>query len=353
MQSSSLSKTQTIHLESLDVSAVVGTDAWSRSRAQPLVISIHLIIPPSPSPLPSQDEALLPDDRRLDVCDDLRHTISYGTIAKSLLTLAGSRSFSSLADLASSIISLAISEHWPGQNLEIDVRAPKALLRTVGDDPRSRSGGEGKGQGLGLKVLLSRSHHPSASASSSSPNSSAGWQVRQQTYHLGTFPLACIIGMNPPEREEKQMVLVGLTLHIHPSSPSSSSSSKPSSSQEVSSLPEIPTEVFRALARETCELVETSSFQTVEALGDLVCDSLVYTPTSTSTSSTSQAQAQANKVDTPVIRESMRPFNRIGVAIFKPSAISSAAAAGVEVECEIPRPRPNPDPGAGSGPDQA
>lgn len=163
-----LSSTQTdrIFIDNLSFNATVGPDCWGRVRAQPLSITVEV-------------EANLQSAAHND---DLTDSINYGGLSKQLLALCDDKSFESMLDLAQCVAELVV--HQPGAigETKVDVRAPKALLQDAS---------------LGLEVRRGKKGEPTK---------------QEWTWHIDGWRVPVLIGMNPPEREAKQILIIDLKL---------------------------------------------------------------------------------------------------------------------------------------------
>ena len=157
-----------IYLRNLQLSAVIGPDAWGRaSKTQPVALSLRLCR----------------DTLRAGDSDEIKDTFSYGQMCKEVTALIDGKSFPDLNTASSSIGHLAGT--WAGETLHCQVILPKALLRAEG--------------GLGKETVMQR--HPSHE-----------WRLLNSQWHLRNIRAACIIGVNPHERLEKQAVSIDLTI---------------------------------------------------------------------------------------------------------------------------------------------
>ena len=165
----------TIYLRNLQLSAVIGSDAWNRpDRAQPIILSIQLQI----------------DTTSAGISDDIKHTFSYGQLCKDITTNVDGKTFISIENLAGDVTRLA--GHWPGKTLRLQVLAPKAMLRVEG--------------GFGCDLFLRRSE------TEASGREAPDWGLESYEWVVRGLKLACIIGVNPHERLEKQNL--SIDLHI-------------------------------------------------------------------------------------------------------------------------------------------
>ena len=155
-----------IYLRNLQLSASVGFDAWGRTgKHQPLALSLRLY----------RDTSLAGGS------DTIQDTLSYGQMCKDLTAKIDGHEFGSLDTLTGAIESL--SNAWSGRKLSYTVTLPKGLLRADG--------------GFGREIVLQR-------------NSSGTWQFLSGLWFIKQIKTACIIGVNPHERLEKQGVSIDI-----------------------------------------------------------------------------------------------------------------------------------------------
>lgn len=170
-----LRKLDNIYLRDLQLSAVVGPDAWNRpNKAQPITLSIQLQL----------------DASNATTSDDIAHTFSYGNICKDITAKVDGKVFASLNHLV--IIIADLANNWPGEILRVHAVAPKGLLRVDG--------------GYGREVLLRRVEVIDKGFKH------LQWRVDTLGWSIKGLKLACIIGVNPHERLQKQSVCIDLRL---------------------------------------------------------------------------------------------------------------------------------------------
>jgi len=159
-----------IFLRNLQLSAIVGEDAWGREgKIQPAVISLRL-------------------RKNIDAAgqsDNINDTVSYGQICKEIMGVVEAQNkkggFGNMDDLCNSIKELAVE--WGGTTIYIRLVLPKASLHASG--------------GVGLELDRSQPFHPG--------------QVTMN-YLVNDLRVSCIIGVNAHERLTKQVVIVNLQL---------------------------------------------------------------------------------------------------------------------------------------------
>ncbi|KZO94683.1 Dihydropteroate synthase [Calocera viscosa TUFC12733] len=237
-----------ILVSDLYVQTTLGSSLWPRPdaemRKQPVSISISV-----PLSLSSAGSA-----------DTLADSISYGTICKAVERIARQEgAFGSAEDLAEGIADGCLDEFGSLSEVNVRVRKPRALLQA-------------KSAGADITRRRTPSNVPE----------------REDVYFLEDLALSTIIGMNPWERLEKQMVHLDISLF------------KPAPVRGIK-LPEFD---FRTLATRVSDHVLQSSYQTVESMATAVAQ--------VSLSCDDDARA-------------------VTVKVAKPSALMFAGAAEVEI----------------------
>ncbi|KAL8732872.1 MAG: hypothetical protein Q9166_002473 [cf. Caloplaca sp. 2 TL-2023] len=242
----------TIYLRNLNISAVIGPDAWGRKdKAQPIILNIRLKI----------------DTTTSSTSDDINDTFSYGQMCKEITSQIDRKTFNNLQHLITILTTFAA--FWPGEDTKLQALAPKALLRVEG----------------GLEVT-----HSIRKKDRYEENGVP--QVRHvdtRSYSIKGLKLACIIGVNKHERLMKQSVNVDLRI--------------PAIDPRTFEAKEGPSENWRTLVNRVCEVVEYSSFETLEALA---------------------ARIAKTALDS-------FPVQEITVSVEKPSALTFVEGAGVEI----------------------
>lgn len=165
----------TIFLNNLQLSAVIGPDAWNRpDRPQPIVLSLQLQI----------------DNSSADNVDDIRNTFSYSQICKDVTAKLISNKFMSIDHLTSELAGLADS--WPGEALKMQAMVPKGMLRVEG----------GFGREFSLKRVETKTNNIKT----------LNWHVGSHEWFIKGLNLACIIGVNPHEWREKQNISIDIRI---------------------------------------------------------------------------------------------------------------------------------------------
>lgn len=165
----------TIFLNNLQLSAVIGPDAWNRpDRLQPIILSLQLQI----------------DNSSASNVDDIRNIFSYSQICKDVTAKLNSKKFMSIDHLTSELAGLA--DNWPGEALKIQALAPKGMLRVEG----------GFGREFSLKRIETKTNN----------FKTLNWHVGSHEWVVKGLNLACIIGVNPHERREKQNITIDIRI---------------------------------------------------------------------------------------------------------------------------------------------
>lgn len=166
----------TISLRNYHMTAIIGPDAWNRpDKLQPIVLTLKLLY----------------DTTSAGISDEIAHTFSYGQMCKDIATLSDGH-YSNIDDLTSTLGSIALAKNWPGESLRISLIAPKALLRVEG--------------GLGREITLQKQCIEGKAVKQQV------WDLERHAWLVTGLKLACIIGVNPHERLEKQQVTINLEI---------------------------------------------------------------------------------------------------------------------------------------------
>ncbi|KAI4166168.1 MAG: hypothetical protein LQ342_000054 [Letrouitia transgressa] len=242
----------TIYLRNLHLSAVIGPDAWGREdKIQPVVLNVRLKI----------------DTTTASTSDDISHTFSYGQMCKEITSQLDGKAFNSLQHLITVLTTFAA--FWPGEDTRLQAMAPKALLRVDG--------------GLELSHTIRKKERYEEEGVP---------QVRHvdtRSWSIKGLKVGCIIGVNPHERLQKQGVNIDLRI--------------PAIDPRTFDAPNGASENWRTLVKRVCEVVEYSSFETLEALAALIAKTAL---------------------------EGF-PVQEITVSVEKPSALTFVEGAGVEI----------------------
>lgn len=166
----------TISLRNFHMTAIIGPDAWNRpGKPQPIVLTLKLLF----------------DTTSAGSSDEIAHTFSYGQMCKDIATVSNGH-YRNIDDLTSNLGSIALAKDWPGESLQISLVAPKALLRVEG--------------GLGREITLRKQWIEGKAVKQQV------WDLERHAWLVTGLKVACIIGVNPHERLEKQQVTINLEI---------------------------------------------------------------------------------------------------------------------------------------------
>ena len=155
-------QTDRVILRRIPFSVTVGLDAWGRHKPQPVLLSLEIPY----------------DFQKAAVTDDVSQTLDYGKLYKSLTN--------KLVDPSESAAELALRIRdvvQPVEFFQANVVLPKGNLRADG--------------GLQFAFEFRAGESP-------------GETVVMQTLSIKGIRCPCIVGVNPHEREEKQIVVVNI-----------------------------------------------------------------------------------------------------------------------------------------------
>ena len=165
-----------ISLRNFHMTSVIGPDAWNRpNKSQPIVLTLKLLI----------------DTTSAGTSDEIAHTFSYGQMCKDATALSDGN-FRSIDDLTNCLVGIVFGKNWPGEALHISCVAPKALLRVEG--------------GLGRDITLRKDRIENGGAEMHP------WTYERHSWLVKDLKVACIIGVNPHERLERQQVAISLEI---------------------------------------------------------------------------------------------------------------------------------------------
>lgn len=196
----SSSQTDRIFIDTLSFNATAGRDCWGRTRPQPLSLTIEV-------------EANL---QKAAHNDDLTDSINYGGLAKQLLALCDDQQFESMLHLAQRAAELVVTQPGAIGQAKVELRAQKGLLQDAGLGLQVRRGKEGK-------------------------------STQEWTWLIDGWRVPVLIGMNPPERQNKQILIIDLKLLMRTAG---------TKSEDEISIPE--------LMQHLSVWVDTTSFLTLE-----------------------------------------------------------------------------------------
>ncbi|PPQ73913.1 hypothetical protein CVT26_006661 [Gymnopilus dilepis] len=206
--------TDIIFVDTLRLSANIGRDCWGRHRAQPIEISVYLHL----------QESYL---RAAAESDDVVDSVHYGHLTKSISILINSRSesdssgFTDVDELIGAVTNKACE-------LAGDAAAE---VRVVLDVPKL--------------ILLASGFSVDVTTVKQEDGS---FLVSSKKVFVNDIIVPVIIGVNPPEREEKQRVVVNIVFYENTSAP-----------ERKAALPNY-TEIISRISKD----IEASSYLTLE-----------------------------------------------------------------------------------------
>lgn len=234
----------TVFLKDMPFMLSVGKDAWNReNKPQPVSITLRV------NNVKSIHDAA--------ASDDISQSLDYGKLYKNIQSKLGNPGDQHrFADIAKQVLAAV---EVPETSSSVEVDFPKAALRAEG----------------GLRYTVNGDKDRDVT------------NVHKTLQILG-IKCACIIGVNPHERREKQIVVVNLTFRGE------------YNTKDATAI-EIALDHYREIIEMVVKLTEGSSYQTIEALTNLLCKQIT-----------------------------MQWFiSEVEVSVEKPYAIPSIGAAGV------------------------
>ncbi|KAJ6512197.1 tetrahydrobiopterin biosynthesis enzymes-like protein [Mycena vitilis] len=223
-----------IIVRDLRLNSTVGPDRWGKVRPQPIVVSIHV------------EASLVAAGNSDDVAD----SIHYGNLAKDVVKATQDASFPTLHELAESITQLAMNMDDRVLAVEVQAHAKNQFLQA---------------ESLGVEIRRTRA------------------TTEYNLCLIHDLRATIIIGVNPPEREAKQTVLLNLWFHdLH----------------------------WRALT-ESWQKIHADLLKTIESTEYLTLEAFV--------AEVARVACQINSVDGITVRAQ------------KPSALTTAHSSGVEI----------------------
>ncbi|KAI7854304.1 Dihydropteroate synthase-like protein [Circinella umbellata] len=246
-----------ILLKNLVLKNVTGVDSWQRLKSQPVIINVWLYT----------------DITAAGNSDHVTSSIHYGHVTKAITQLTEKSTFKSIEELGHAIVHLGCVD-FGAERTTVKVEQPKALLHAAA-----------------AGVQLSRTKQDYEGLEDKKQVVTTGTVSglgKEDIVFVKDMRLSTIIGVNPWEREEKQVVVVNLT--VYPSEQREGEESNKSYH-------------MRTMVRTLARYIEASDYKTVEAFAVAV------------------ARIAIEKCH----------VNKIRVQLEKPSAILFADASGIEV----------------------
>ena len=246
-----------ILIKNLVLKNVTGVDSWQRLKSQPVIITAWLYT----------------DITAAGNSDHVTSSIHYGHVTKAISKLTETSTFKSIEELGHAILRLCCVD-FGAERTTVKVEQPKALLHAAAAGVQlSRAKNDYEGLQDQKEVMTT------------GEISGLG---KEDMVFVKDMRLSTIIGVNPWEREEKQVVVVNLT--VYPSEQRREEESNKSHH-------------MRTMVRTLTRYIEASDYKTVEAFAVAL------------------ARIAIEKCH----------VNKIRVRLEKPSAILFADASGIEV----------------------
>lgn len=176
--------TDAILLTGICAQATVGPDRWGKARPQPIKLTLRVYT------------SLVTSGKTDNVTD----SVHYGDLTKHIITRVDDAVFDSLLALSNDVADLALADPRVSA-VEVSADAQNQFLLAAS---------------LGVDIAKTRKREPrllSAPGGTASDSSAELAFDRPTRSHLRNLSVATIIGVNPPERIAKQLVLIDLTFY--------------------------------------------------------------------------------------------------------------------------------------------
>eukprot|EP00160_Parvularia_atlantis_P021559 Unigene9393_Nuclearia_a/m.28681 Unigene9393_Nuclearia_a/g.28681 ORF Unigene9393_Nuclearia_a/g.28681 Unigene9393_Nuclearia_a/m.28681 type:complete len:763 (-) Unigene9393_Nuclearia_a:31-2319(-) len=246
-----------ILVERLLVRGVVGVDNWERQKKQDIVV--HLVI--------------YADIGRAGATDDVAHTINYSDVTKVVVDFVEASQYKSVEGLAEGIAQTCLVR-FELQAITVRVEKPRALLNAAA---------------AGVEITRARDSQTFRPFAELRVDDRGVYHSEDRVF-ISDMRVRLIVGVNPPEREEKQDVIVNLSMW---------SLGRASSTHDY-----VPRAYnYRTICHMVTHMLEASAFRTIEAMATEVARLLV----------------------------TKCHIRRVSVRVNKPSALLFAQSAGVEI----------------------
>ncbi|KAI8984263.1 Dihydropteroate synthase-like protein [Mycotypha africana] len=251
-----------ILVKNLVLKNIAGVEAWQRLKHQPVVISVELFT----------------DITAAGNTDHVKNTIHYGHVTKAITTLAESTMFGTLEGLAHAVVKLCCVKFGAAKTT-VTVEQPKALLHAAAS---------------GVKLTRALEDYKNVNNSIVETTGEISGLGVEDVIFVRDLRLHTIVGVNPWEREEKQVVIINLK--VYPSS-------LPYGKYVLADSERNKAHNLRTVVRTLTRHIEASGYKTIEAFASTV------------------ARLTLEKCH----------VNKISVRVEKPSAILFADCSGIEV----------------------
>lgn len=203
-----------VSIRALTLTTRIGNDIWYRNRPQPVIISLGLYTNISKS----------------GAADDVGASIHYGNLTKAASTHITDSACDHLVEFVNSLAGCCFLKGGAEEKIKIVAELPEALTMA---------------EGVGIEAY--RQRYPQDSGRGGEVDQIPGFG---DGIFIRNLRVACIIGVNEPERKEKQVVVVNLRLW------------------DIDAKLAVG---YRKLVQAVTEYIESSSFLTIEAMITSVC----------------------------------------------------------------------------------
>ncbi|KAF8428108.1 Dihydroneopterin aldolase-domain-containing protein [Tirmania nivea] len=235
-----------VSIRALTLTTRIGPDIWYRNRPQPVIVSLTLYT----------------DISKSGATDDVRASIHYGNLTKAVSTHITDSASDNLVEFVDSLAECCFLRGGAEERIKIVAELPEALTMA---------------EGVGIEAY--RQCYSQGSRSKNEIDRIPGFG---DGIFIRNLRVACVIGVNEPERKEKQVVVVNLRLW------------------DIDAKVAVE---YRKLLQAVTEHIESSSYFTIEAMITTICRMIC--------------------VD--------HGISKVTVRIEKPSALTFAKGAAVEI----------------------
>ncbi|RUS19188.1 Dihydropteroate synthase-like protein [Endogone sp. FLAS-F59071] len=238
-----------ILVKNLVVRTIIGVDSWERIKRQPVTINL----------------CLYTDISGAGASDHVTKSIHYGLLTKAVEKFAEGANFRSVEALAHAIVKICIKD-FNAAKATVRLEKPRALLHATSAGVEITRTAEDLAYILqeekiamesttsAAKGVPSSSTEGSAPAAEVSTDGSRSGSGDHDIIFVKDLRLSTIIGVNPWEREEKQVVILNITIH-----PSFRTADLQADHVQRSHN-------YRTIVRTISRHVEASAYKTIEAI---------------------------------------------------------------------------------------
>lgn len=203
-----------VSIRALTLTTRIGHDIWYRNRPQPVIVSL----------------ALYTDISKSGATDDVGASIHYGNLTKAVSSHITDSNSDNLVDFVDHLAECCFFKGGAEEKIKIVAELPEALTMA---------------EGVGIEAY--RLRFPEDSARSGEVDQIPGFG---DGIFIRNLRVACVIGVNEPERKEKQVVVVNLRLW------------------DIDAKLALG---YRKLVQAVTDHIENSNYLTIEAMITTVC----------------------------------------------------------------------------------